>query len=261
MLIATADGYTTCKCGFCRGLSPVEQWQPLFDVFVNRAKRLVPDIKIESLIYVQRYSLPQDMASYGNVDGLCFDTHQRCRLRPLGESHFPVPNREGEVDTRAINTPLNVYLADRLKEWREAFKGRIYVHKNLMIQSALSCPQPITSLLLKDLDLYRRIGIEGVVYEAYEPGIKGFLRQIDVLAGALWDPGMNYEPSPLEKWYTGGDDRERDRLHFFKSAGFDWGRHAGGIEPVLLEYLKKLDRVLDGFMPADVAQCIDYVLK
>ena len=38
VLPATADGYGLCRCPRCRGLDAARQWQPLFELFVDRAQ-------------------------------------------------------------------------------------------------------------------------------------------------------------------------------------------------------------------------------
>ena len=45
--------------------------------------------------------------------------------------------------------------------------GKVYIHENLMMQGLLGvCPHNI-GMHLADLRTYRRLGIQGVVYEAF----------------------------------------------------------------------------------------------
>ena len=199
-VLMDADGYGFCQCTRCRNIKPVEQWNTLFRIAMNEVARSEKNLSIDYLCYVWRYALPEQFKVFNNVSAIMFDTHQRFRWAALNEKHqvTPLSALEGKGDPRAEKTPLNVYLYDRLVEWRKAFSGQIYIFENLMIQGSLSCPQPYTPELLEDLNLYEQLGVQGVVYEAFEPGIQSFEKQISILCQAMWDSSLTYQPRPLD---------------------------------------------------------------
>ena len=209
LLFATADGYKVCQCPGCRGLNALGQWQKIFDPFFDEAcgRR-----KLEMLVYLQRFSVPPDLARINRIDRVLFDTHLRYPRAPLGAPHAwmkqgarfcgpadPLQDPRGDQ-------PINVYLWDRLVEWRQAFKGQLYVFENLMIQGICSCPRPNTSIYLDDLRNFRKLGIDGVVYEAFEPGIDPFLPTFDAIAVAMWAVDYPYTPTVFERAYLDPDD-------------------------------------------------------
>ena len=200
MLFATADGRALCLCPTCRSKNAIEQWQPVFDVFFDNAygKR-----KLEMISYVQRFSVPADTSRIGRLDRLMFDTHIRYPRTPLGVFHeFMKEGYEVEIkmDPRAAQ-PINVYLLDRIKEWRKAFNGKLYVFENLMIQGIFGCPRPNTSIYLEDLKTFRNAGVDGVVYECFEPGITPFLKGFDKIAERMWNVNSAYEKDVFESAY------------------------------------------------------------
>ncbi len=96
------------------------------------------------------------------------------------------------------DTP-NAYHAKRLREWCTTFPGKVYIHENAMAQSLFGVFQHNTSVLLKDLERYRTLGIQGVYYEAYEPGYSGFSDMFEILADAMNGKEINYSPQELER--------------------------------------------------------------
>ena len=196
-----ADGYLFCRCPVCSKLGPVEQFQRLFRIAVEEAVKSGKDISMQHLTYVWRYALPKDMSVFEHVDAVMFDTHQRYRGRVLGEDHKPNvgSEQEAQIDSRVKEVSFNRYLLDRLGEWRNAFKGTLYVFENLMVQGSVSCPQSYTPQLIRDMDIFEDLGIDGTVYEAFEPGMESFAEQIGVLARAMWSGDIAYEPTALER--------------------------------------------------------------
>src|SRR5690606_36736859 len=139
-------------------------------------RSLQKGLKLHYLSYVWRYQVPRRPRMLAQLDGVMFDTHQRYRWRPIGEAHdLTEYNRlEAQADPRAAEVPLNVYLHEQLRAWREVCAGELYVFENLMLHGSISCPQPYTPQMLADLDLFERERVDGVIYEAFEPGIAGF---------------------------------------------------------------------------------------
>jgi hypothetical protein len=200
MLFATADGRGICSCPQCINKNAIQQWEPVFDRFFDKAV----DRHREMISYVQRFSVPDNLERIRHLDRVMFDSHMRYPRTPLGAWH--AHGKEGaepeiKEDPRAKNTPINVYLLDRLKEWRDTFHGEIYLFENLMIQGIFGCPRPNTSLYLEDLKILKEIGINGVVYECFEPGIKPFLPTFDIIAKCMWNISCEYNPGDFEQEY------------------------------------------------------------
>lgn len=199
LLFATADGNDRCRCRECAAKNPIAQWQAIFDPFFDRAQGRWR----EMLVYVQRFSVPDELSRIRQLNRVLFDTHLRYARAPLGIAHVCCKGnpRESEVDPRATDAPINVYLLDRLREWRQAFDGELYVFENLMRQGTWSCPRPNTSIYLHDIQMFQRERIDGVVYECFEPGLEAFLPIFDRIAAALWNPELSYTPGPFEQAY------------------------------------------------------------
>lgn len=203
LLFATADGARNCRCVSCAGKNAIAQWHPVFDAFFDAAHGRR---KLEMLAYVQRFSVPSDLSRVGKLDRVLFDMHLRYPRTPFGVHHewMKTGVRYGHDDALQDSRgycPINVYLWDRLAEWREAFKGQLYVFENLMIQGIWGCPRPNTSIYLEDLRNFRKLGIAGVVYEAFEPGIGPFLPTFDAIAATMWNLKAPYTPTAFEAAY------------------------------------------------------------
>ena len=68
-----------------------------------------------------------------------------------------------------------------------------------MKQSLLGTFQHAAPTYLKDLEIYLRMGIEGVCYEAFEPGYSAFAGMFEILAKKLNGEDFEYEEDELEK--------------------------------------------------------------
>ena len=211
-MLMDADGYLFCQCPKCRNIDPSEQWMKLFNIALEEADRCKKKLSIEYLSYVWRYKLPENLSIFDKVNGVMFDTHQRFRWKALNEPHIMTiySDFEAEVDSRAKDVPLNCYLYERLKQWRKAYSNRLYVFENLMLQGSISCPQPYTPQLLADIDLYEELGIDGIIYEVFEPGIESFAEQIGVLSQASWSDPVEYKATKLEQLCTSLSENEAD---------------------------------------------------
>ncbi len=193
LLFATPDGHDLCQCNECSKLGPVGQTMPFFEIFMQET--VGGKFQRQWLTYYQRYKLPEDMSLIRNTEAIMYDTHIRNPFFPLHDPEMKSGRASDheEVDTRAKVSTRNRYLFDRLKEWKEAYYGNIYIHENLMVHASLGVPRFNTPVYIEDLRQYRKLGIEGVVYEAYESGIRPFLPQLGTLARAMWEPDANYE--------------------------------------------------------------------
>lgn len=214
LILATADGLQMCACEKCRALDPMEQWQPFLEIAVEEILRSGKPVTTHFIAYVGRFRLPKRMDIFEKIDCVMFDTHLRHRWLPLGSSHAigPAEAIEGRYDPAALETPVNVYLLERLKEWRGAYRGKLYVFENLMIQSTMSLPQPNTRALLHDQETFRSLGMDGIVYEAFEPGIGAFEEQLACLSRGMMGETVDYVPDALEKIATGIRDARDIRL-------------------------------------------------
>ena len=217
MLFCTADGGELCQCKKCRDLGPMAQWQAIFDPFFDEAQE---SRHLEMLSYVQRFRVPTDRARISRLDRVLFDTHLRFPRTPLGQAHewmkqglrhcYP-PEFDPICDARG-DQPINQYLLDRLVDWRAAFTGQLYVFENLMIQGLWGCPRPNTSIYLEDLRTFKKLGLNEVVYEAFEPGIKPFLPTFEAIAQMQWDLEYPYQRDALEERYVSEGATDGDFL-------------------------------------------------
>ena len=272
-VLMDGDGYLFCKCPECRDVKPVDQWAVFLEIAIEEAEKSNKNLEIEYLSYVWRYARPKEFELFDKINGVMFDTHQRFRWAPINSDHpkSPYSEVEAQADYRALDIPLNKYLYDRLKEWRENFKGRVYVFENLMIQGSISCPQPYTDQLLQDLDTYSSLGADGIVYEAFELGIESFDRQISMLAKSLWQRDKAYELTDLEKLCIRltGDEvkfdfknqfnvisyltvRQPDAIDILKREGFD---------SVLIEYAKFLRAFLESKTLDNYSKLMKYAIQ
>lgn len=197
-----ADGLMFCQCEKCRILPDHEKWQPFVDVFTKAVLETRPDLKFETDIYVKRYNIPGNHAPFLAMSNIMYDTFYRSGRFPIG-SHSDSFNAElvqyaaTELNPDA-DTP-NSYHLNRLQEWTSTFPGKVYIHENAMGQSLLGTFQYTTDAFLKDLEIYRDLGVQGVCYEAYEPGYAGFSAMFEILARAMNGEDVSYEPNVLEK--------------------------------------------------------------
>ncbi|MCD6219767.1 DUF4838 domain-containing protein [Candidatus Calescamantes bacterium] len=259
ILLCPADGLYLCQCPSCCRFNAIEQWEPILRRSVNILKEIKPEAPLESLIYVQRYRVPDDMRTYRRLDRILFDIHRRYRWAAINESHPEYKNPEYEYDPDAV-LPTNKYLYKKLKDWRNAFKNEIYIHDNLMLQATLSCPQPNTSILLEDLKLYKKLKLQGVVYEAFEPGIESFASQIKILSDAMWDLNINYTPSEIEKWCLNANIMT-GVLYFTKENNFPWDTFKGIYDDIIYTHMKNIADFYDNPSRKTFQRCIHYILE
>lgn len=197
-----ADGLNFCQCERCRNLPDHEKWQPFVDAFVKAVLETRPDLKFETDVYVKRYSIPQNSRSFSEMSSIMFDTFYRHTAYPIGDGR-DVCNAElmnyaktfGE--TTSTRTP-NEYYLERINEWSCAFPRKVYIHENAMKQSYFGTFQHGTYAYLKDLELYRRLGVNGVCYEAYEPGYLNFSDMFEILSCAMNGEDVEYTKTDIE---------------------------------------------------------------
>lgn len=231
-----ADGLMFCQCEKCRILPDHEKWQPFVDLFAEAVLETRPDLEFETDIYVKRYNIPNHREPYRQMQHIMYDTFYRCPSLPLGcdrdifnSGHVKYAATEPNPD--AV-TP-NMYHLNRLKEWTTSFPGKMYIHENAMAQGYYGNFQFGTMALLEDLKLYQQLGVDGVCYEAYEPGYYQFNDMFEVLAKALNGEDPDYQPNDVEKQIFNGarpyapdspidldkyftDPVQRQQMHFYR---------------------------------------------
>jgi hypothetical protein len=191
-----------CQCEKCRVLPDHEKWQPFVDIFAEAVLEARPDLEFETDIYVKRYLIPQNRVPYQQMQHIMYDTFFRSPIFPLGTQR-DVFNK-GNVKHAATEpnpdaeTP-NMYHMNRLREWTSAFPGKMYIHENAMAQGYFGVFQFATQAMLEDLKTFRQLGIDGVCYEAYEPGYKQFEDMFEILAKAMMGEEIDYQPNELER--------------------------------------------------------------
>ena len=174
VMFATADGGDYCQCPECSLKGPWEQVLPFFNLYFDAAS----DRTRELLVYHERYEVPKDLSRIGNLNGVMYDLHSRNRMSALADSGKKTGNR---------------YLYDRLLEWRKAVSGTLYIFENMMIQGDFGVPSYNAEAYLEDLRQFKKDGIDGMIYEVYEPGIRPHLPALDVFSKAMWRPFDNFQ--------------------------------------------------------------------
>ncbi len=191
------DGYSFCRCPKCRQLPEHERWQPFIEEFVKAAKKLRPELKLETDLYIRRYHIPESPEIFNELDRIMFDTFFRHVFYPIGSKN-DVANKfcmqyiapDGYAD---CDTP-NEYYLKRLEEWSKAFPGKIYIHENVMCQGFLGTFQHNTGVYKQDLNTFEKLELGGICYEAYEPFFNNFAPLFETLANK-----KEYHPDILEK--------------------------------------------------------------
>ncbi len=198
-----ADGHNSCRCEKCRKLPVYEKWQPFVDAFVKAVLETRPDLKFETDIYMHRYSIPEHAAAFSKMTGMMFDTFYRHTAFPLGSNadsfNSYLTEYASTVGEKYISTTPNEYYLEKLKEWNTRFPNKVYIHENAMKQSLYGTFQYATSTYLQDLEIYRKLGLRGVCYEAFEPGYSNFAQMFEILARAMNGEEIEYEETEIEK--------------------------------------------------------------
>ena len=198
-----ADGLMFCQCPKCRTLSQNEKWQPFVNEFVQAVLDTRPDLKFETDVYAKRYRIPKDHQAFHQMHNIMYDTFYRQPAYPIGSEVFPDPETTAEAADAILEptpdalTP-NAYHCKRLQEWTQKFPGKVYIHENAMMQGAFGVFQHATWTYLQELELFRKMGIQGVCFEAYEPGYSNFSEMFEILSKAMAGEEVAYEPTPLE---------------------------------------------------------------
>ncbi len=196
------DGYHWCECEKCRKLKPKDQWAAFFAPLIEEVRRLKLPVRLQNFIYVNRFDLPENIAPYRDtrLDHF-FDVHQRDKWYALREPGGAIGHRmESAVDERARSMTLNNYLADRLRAWRGAVDGRIWIFENLMLHATATMPTPNLPILAADLRAAKAEKLQGYFFESYLQGWNSF-------ACDLWALGRLC-------WNTSLDERELEREYF-----------------------------------------------
>ena len=207
-----ADGLMFCQCEKCRKLTDHEKWQPFVDIFADAVMEVRPDLGFETDIYVKRYHIPGNHVPFSNMKNIMYDTFFRNTNFPLGttgytDNNFPYAKTVYDTDTISITS--NEYHLARLKEWTSSFPGKVYIHENAMAQGLHGCFTHATSTFLKDLEIFRELGIQGVCYEAYEPGYANFSSMFELLAKAMNGESVEWKETPMELF------RKKNDISFF----------------------------------------------
>jgi hypothetical protein len=196
-----ADGLNFCQCKKCCNLPDHEKWQPFVEKFVEAVLEVCPDLEFETDIYVKRYNIPGDMSAHQKMHRIMYDTFYRHPQVPIGSESI---NKETVYYAATEKNPdafsPNQYHYNRLHEWCKHTAGKVYIHENAMGQSLQGIFQHNTGVMLKDLELYKQLGVQGVCYEAYEPGYSGFAENFEILANVMIDmeQAKDYRPTELE---------------------------------------------------------------
>ncbi len=228
--IRAGDGLMFCRCEQCRRLPEHEHYRPFVEAFLRAARRVRPDLKLETDLYVKRYHVPRLHEAYGELDRLMFDTFYRHPFFPIGSSRdtcnrfamqYAAPAGMADAETP------NEYYLKRLREWNALFPGKVYIHENVMCQGYWGISQHNAGVYLEDQETYRRLGLAGVCYEAYEPGYGAFAETFRALAAGR----RSAPPTALERLLP-----ESGMRYFCTDAGFPLERHLDEIQCRLVRF-------------------------
>lgn len=198
-----ADGIMFCECESCRRLPEHERWQPFVERFVKAVQDIRPDLKFETDVYVMRYNIPENRMPFCRMDNIMYDTFFRTPAFPLDTDEDTCTScnmNYASGHTIPDAATISRYHGNRLREWSSAFPRKVYVHENAMMQSYYGTFQYGTDSYLKDLRLYRELELQGVCYEAFEPGFANFEPMFEILADALNGKDFEHEMTELECW-------------------------------------------------------------
>ncbi len=257
--IRSGDGIQFCECPRCKNLPAQEQWQPFLDAFAEVLLEIRPQLSFEVDVYVKRYQLPEQFAAQRRASRIMFDTFGRQGFVPLGKKSWNT-----DVMSLYVSEPYpndyspNEYLCDKLREWNTELPKKVYVHENLMGQGLLSINQHNTGVLLEDLKTYREIGVQGVAYEAYEPGFEHFAEQISILSQAMNDIKFadEYIPDELEKELTGGGWR---MSMFCNDIAFPVDKYIK--DPVVRQHIKNYRDFLNNPNTKHLRKLVEFVFE
>ena len=90
-------------------------------------------------------------------------------------------------------------MLQKLKEWNDAFPGKIYIHENVMKQGFEGNFQHGTASYLEDLKILHSLGIQGICFEAFEPGYGAFAQLFETLSRAMLGEEIRHELTEAEK--------------------------------------------------------------
>lgn len=198
-----ADGTGFCCCPRCRELPFQERWNPFIEAFVRAVHSTRPDLKIETDVYVKRYDIPSDRSAFAAMDRIMFDTFPRTPTFPLGSTEDictsgHMKRSYGSGNEEATLTSCNAML-QKIKEWNQAFPGKIYIHENVMKQGYCGNFQYGTDSYLKDLSTLHSLGLSGIFFEAFEPGYGAFSGLFETLSRVMQGEKIHYIPGKLER--------------------------------------------------------------
>ena len=247
------DGQMFCMCEKCRNLPEYDRWQPFVDRFAKAVHETRPALEYESDIYYKRYRIPSQPAAFQGMTRIMFDTFYRhpafsltCFNDSITASRLQYADSSG---IQILEKTASEFYFRRLKEWCAEFPNRIYLHENAMMQCYMGAFQYGTSTYLKDIAWFREAGIQGVCYEAYEPGYAQFDSMFEILAKALNGEDVEYEPDPLEKVAA-----ESGMLRFGDNLNFPLEKYIK--DPFTLQHVKYCGRV---FRKPDAELLRDFV--
>lgn len=203
-----ADGNKTCQCPGCRNLPHHDKWQPFVDEFVEAVLDVRSDLKFETDVYIKRFNIPAEHGSFHSMTNIMYDTFFRRPIYPIGDTGFadPVFTAHAATEKNPDAKSPNEYHLNRLKEWSREFPGKVYIHENAMAQAYCSVFQHGTWSYVQDMETFRKLGIQGVCYEAFEPGYCNFEDMFSLLSRVMKGEEVDYQPTELEKIVRGVSD-------------------------------------------------------
>ncbi len=253
-----ADGRDFCQCPQCRKFVPEERWNPFVARFVKAVQETRPDLAFETDVYVRRYDLPEDPRPFDAMARIMFDTFPRTPTFPLGSSldtsSRGVMRRYYGTGNEPDELTCNTAMLRKLEEWNRAFPGKVYIHENVMKQGYVGNFQYGTRSYLEDLKTFRKLGIQGVCFEAYEPGYGAFAELFDLLARALRGEEVEYAPCELDEIV-----REKKMTWFCQDPDLPLAPYI--TDPVLLKSQQFYQKRVTGLSPQYFRDYVSFALE
>ena len=131
-----------------------------------------------------------------------FDTFPRTPTYPLGSAldteSKGVMRRFYGSGNEPEDVSCNTAMLQKLEEWNKAFPGQVYLHENVMKQGYVGNFQYGTLSYLEDLKTLHALGVQGICFEAFEPGYGAFADLFELLARVMRGEEVSYTPCELD---------------------------------------------------------------
>jgi len=96
---------------------------------------------------------------------------------------------------------FSLWLPRNLRAWRKMCDGRFMIYENTALHGMLSALRPNIRAMEQDFRRYRKMGVTGVILQAYIHSWKSYALNFHVLARLMWDPAPSAEEA-IRCWHV-----------------------------------------------------------